>query len=68
VLSPSQGLKIDGEKPEFCYPIKFVRSFDVQQPMRLRLTSVFRLNHKQSSKCLASRLQEKYFRQLMKVN
>jgi hypothetical protein len=24
VISPSQGIKIDGEKPDFCYPIKFV--------------------------------------------
>ena len=26
VISPLQGIKIDGEKPYFCYPIKFVLS------------------------------------------
>ena len=42
VRKVSQGIKIDGEKPDFCYPLKFGLS------MRLRLTFVFRLNHKQT--------------------
>jgi hypothetical protein len=42
MISPSQGIKIDGGKPDSCYPIKFVLSMIVLFHENVLLLSTYK--------------------------